>query len=73
MSATTKEKIKQFEISRYKNQYRFFEIPFGSKQERIFADNFELNYSRPKNSTERKSLAWDVWLYKAEIKKLGEK
>ena len=69
---STKEKIKAFEITRYENQYKFFELPFGAKQKQTYSDSFELNYSRPKNSIERNSLAWDVWLYKAEIKK-GEK
>lgn len=69
---STKEKIKQFEITRYENQYRFSELPFGAKQIQTFGDSFELNYSRPKNSTERNSLAWDAWLYKEQIKKLGE-
>lgn len=69
---STKEKIKQFEITRYENQYKFFELPFGARQIQTFSDSFELNYSRPKNSTERNSLAWDAWLYKEQIKKLGE-
>ena len=69
---STKEKIKAFEITRYENQYKFFELPFGAKQKQTYSDSFELNYSRPKNSTERNSLAWDAWMYKSEIKK-GEK
>lgn len=68
---STKEKIKQFEITRYENQYKFFELPFGAKQKQTYSDSFELNYSRPKNSIERNSLAWDAWLYKAEIKNEG--
>ncbi len=68
---STKEKIKAFEITRYENQYKFFELPFGAKQKQTYSDSFELNYSRPKNSIERNSLAWDVWLYKAEIKNEG--
>lgn len=66
---TIKEKIKQFEISRYESQYKFHELPFGAKQEQTYSDSFEINYSRPKHSTERKTLAWDVWMYKSQIKK----
>lgn len=66
---TIKEKIKQFEISRYESQYKFHEIPFGAKQKETYSDSFEINYSRPKHSTERKTLAWDVWMYKSQIKK----
>ncbi|HNA10380.1 MAG TPA: hypothetical protein PK930_25790 [Leptospiraceae bacterium] len=68
---STKEKIKQFEINRYEGLYKFFGLPFGAKQKQIFDNSFEINYSRPKHSTERKSLAWDVWMYKEQIKKLG--
>ncbi|HNF57868.1 MAG TPA: hypothetical protein PKN83_26780 [Leptospiraceae bacterium] len=68
---STKEKIKQFEISRYESLYKFCGLPFGAKQKQIFDNSFEINYSRPKHSTERKSLAWDVWMYKEQIKKLG--
>ena len=66
---TIKEKIKQFEISRYESQYKFHELPFGAKQEQTYSDSFEINYQRPKHSTERKTLAWDVWMYKSQIKK----
>lgn len=70
--SSIKEKIKAFELSRYEAQYKFHEIPFGAKQEQTYSDSIEYNYSRPKNSTERNSLAWDAWLYKEQIKKLGE-
>ena len=66
---TIKEKIKAFEISRYESQYKFHEIPFGAKQKETFGNSIEYNYSRPKHSTERKTLAWDAWLYKEQIKK----
>lgn len=70
--SSIKEKIKAFELSRYEAQYKFHGIPFGAKQEQTYLDSIEYNYSRPKNSTERNSLAWDAWLYKEQIKKLGE-
>lgn len=70
--SSIKEKIKAFELSSYEAQYKFHGIPFGAKQEQTYLDSIEYNYSRPKNSTERNSLAWDVWLYKEQIKKLGE-
>ena len=70
--SSIKEKIKAFELSRYEAQYKFHGIPFGAKQEQTYSDSIEYNYSRPKNSTERNSLAWDAWLYKEQIKKLGE-
>lgn len=70
---TIKEKIKQFEISRYESQYKFHELPFGAKQEQTYSDSFEINHSRPKHSTERKSLAWDVLMYKSQIKNMGER
>ena len=67
---TIKEKIKQFELSRYESQYKFHELPFGAKQEQTYSDSFEINYQRPKHSTERKSLAWDVLMYKEQIKNM---
>lgn len=70
--SSIKEKIKQFELSRYEAQYKFYQLPFGAKQKQTYGDSFEINYSRPKHSTERKSLAWDAWLYKEQIKNIGE-
>ena len=70
---TIKEKIKSFELSRYENQYKFFDLPFGAKQKQTYSDSIEYNYSRPKYSTERKTLALDAWMYKSQIKKIGER
>jgi hypothetical protein len=70
---STKEKIKAFELSRYEAQYKFHELPFGAKQIQTYSDSIEYNYSRPKHSTERRTLAWDAWLYKEQIKKIGER
>lgn len=66
--SSIKERIKAFELSRYEDQYKFFDLPFGAKQKQTYSDSFEINYSRPKHSTERKALAWDAWLYKEQIK-----
>lgn len=66
--SSIKDKIKAFELSRYEAQYEFHGLPFGAKQKQTYSDSIEYNYSRPKHSTERKSLAWDVWLYKEQIK-----
>ena len=71
--SSIKQKIKAFELSRYEAQYKFYELPFGAKQKQTYSDSIEYNYSRPKHSTERKSLAWDVWLYKEQIKNIGKR
>lgn len=64
----TKQKIKQFEIGKYRAQYEFHKLPFGAKQDETYSNSFEINYTSPKHSTERNSLAWNIWMNRRKLR-----
>ena len=47
-------------IENQKNWYEFFKLPFGAKQEEIYADVYRDKKSKKKNSAARYSVAEDI-------------
>lgn len=55
-------------IGNYALWYKFFELPFGAKQEEIFSREYQDKKTAKKNSAKRYSLACDILNFRKKIK-----
>lgn len=55
-------------IGNYALWYKFFELPFGAKQEETFSNEYHDKKAKPKNSATRYLLACDILNFRKKIK-----